>query len=337
MKDQYCSNCHHPVKEANKYCGNCGQKKIEGRIRIFDFLKDLFANIFNWDAKIWITPIMLFRPGFLSQKFFEGKRQRYTNPGKLLLFTLVVYFAIFLFYMGDGFRDLDKGGQTKEKAFAYSFLDEEKDSLQIFLENKYTDVNIEGISDSVVTFLRSDMNGYVSIGFLDLESISQYDLMFLSEEELFEKYEANDLSSQIIIKGIKRIVQSPGGYIKYVVGRSSWIILGSIPFLAFILMLLYIRHKRYYVEHVVFLIHLNSFVFLLGIIFFLLGYIFGVNDMLILLPYLLGMLYAFPAMKIFYGQGYIKTFIKYSVMVMGSFYIFIFLTFLMFALGMLLF
>lgn len=337
MKDQYCPNCHHPIKESSKYCGNCGQKNIQGRIRVLDFIKTLLANVFTWDAKIWLTPFMLFRPGFLTQKFFEGKRKRYTNPGKLLLFTLVVYFAIFLLYMGEGFKSLDEGISTKEKAFAHSFLDEEKDSLQIYLEEKYPEEKIEGISDSIVTFLKSDIKGWVSLGFLDIDNVSREDIMLLDEEVLFEKYNVEGFGPQLIIRGIKRVVESPGGYVKYVVGRSSWLILGSIPFVAFIFLLLYIRHKRYFIEHVVFLVHINAFMFLLGIIFFLIGYAFNINSTLILLPYVLGTLYVFPAMKIYYGQGYGKTFVKYMIALMASFYIFIVLTLLMFGIGLLLF
>lgn len=339
MKNDYCPNCHYPIKESNQYCGNCGQKNRKDRIRLFDFLKDLIASVFNWDAKIWVTPIMLFKPGFLTQKFFEGKRKRYTNPGKLLLFTLVVYFTIFLLYMGEGFKDLDRETQMGNKAFAYSYLDEKKDSLQVFLENEYADENIEGISDSIAAFLKSEIDGSFSfiLGFVEINNISHYDLIFLSEEELFEKYNKDDLVSQSILKGVKKVFQSPGGYMRYVLGRFSWIILSSIPFLALILMLLYFRQKRYLIEHVVFLVHINTFIFLLGIVFFLIGYIFNVIDVLVALPYIIGMVYIFPAMKIFYNQGYLKTFIKYMVLVTASFNVFFLLTVLMFGVGILLF
>lgn len=335
MKDHYCPNCHYPIKYPSNYCSNCGQKNYEGRVRLIDFLKDFITNFFAWDSKIWITPIMLFRPGFLSLQFFEGKRKRYTSPGKLLLFTLVVYFALFFLYFQEGFNSLDAEAKSKGRTYVHALLQENKDTLQVFLEEKYPNQNIEGISDTLATFLDADAIG----GSMDLFGVrlAANDLSILSKEEIYEKYKIENYYHKLMISGVKKVMESPGGYIEYVVGRSSWVILASVPFLAFLMMFLYIRHKRFYIEHVVFLLHANAFIFLTGILCFVIGYIFDINDLLIFVPYVLGTIYVFPAMKVFYGQGYFKTIIKYFVTVMATFYVFLVLTFLMFGLGLVLF
>src|SRR5690606_19705106 len=82
-----------------------------------------------------------------------------------------------------------------------------------------------------------------------------------------------------------------------------------LPAFALLLKLLYVRRKRYYVEHFVFGLHTHAFTFLMFTIM-LLG-----RTNWIRLPATLWMLaYFFLAMKRYYGQGWLKTTLKYIVL-----------------------
>lgn len=86
-----------------------------------------------------------------------------------------------------------------------------------------------------------------------------------------------------------------------------------LPVFAGILKLLYIRRRRYYAEHFVFLLHVHSFVFVLATVMLLLP-----DDWLAGLPEVaLGLwilVYIYMAMKRVYGQGWLKTFAKYWIL-----------------------
>lgn len=82
-----------------------------------------------------------------------------------------------------------------------------------------------------------------------------------------------------------------------------------LPVFAGVLKLLYIRRRRFYAEHFVFLLHVHSMVFLVATAMLLVrSYVPS------LLEALVGgwiFLYIFLAMKRVYGQGWLKTFAKY--------------------------
>ncbi|MGK0388141.1 MAG: hypothetical protein ACI94Y_000869 [Maribacter sp.] len=336
MKNKYCHNCHYPHKTDQRYCSNCGQKNIKGKVRLSEFLRGFFSSIFNWDAKIWITPIMLFRPGFLSSEFFKGRRARYTHPGKLLLFLLVIYSAFFMYYASSGFDRLDEGNDYAKYEHTIQYLEQKKDTLHIYLDEVYPNAKLNGIVDSIERFIAPG-DGTIQIGLSDRISISYRDLATLSDDEFLEKYKVEVYWKKILMKRARKIAVQPGGYLKYLMSRISWVVLASIPFLAIVLMLLYIRQKKYYVEHVVFLVHVNSFMFLLGVLFFIIGYFFDVIPIISLLPFVLGVIYIYFAMKLFYGQSYLKTFIKYTLLFWSSISIFMSLGFAVFGIGLLLY
>ena len=92
-----------------------------------------------------------------------------------------------------------------------------------------------------------------------------------------------------------------------------------LPIFTLSLKLFYVRRKFTYVEHLIFVFHTQTVFFLLLIIFVLLD--FFVNNVPQWVFVLLFLLYLFLAMKKFYGQGYIKTFIKYIMV--NSVYMFL--------------
>jgi len=87
-----------------------------------------------------------------------------------------------------------------------------------------------------------------------------------------------------------------------------------LPLLALIMKLLYWRPKRYYVEHLLFLVHNHAFVFLAFSIVALLTSIPVVGPHLGLLDGLIWLYmiwYIFRAMRVYYGQSRLLTTVKY--------------------------
>ena len=82
-----------------------------------------------------------------------------------------------------------------------------------------------------------------------------------------------------------------------------------LPFFTLFLKLLYIRSKYTYVDHLIFVFHIQTVFFMLFSIFYILK-IVGVNPELWVFI-ILFLLYLIIAMKRFYEQGYFKTFLKF--------------------------
>ena len=85
-----------------------------------------------------------------------------------------------------------------------------------------------------------------------------------------------------------------------------------LPFFTLFLKLFYIRGKYTYVDHLIFVFHTQTVFFMLISIYFLLE-IFGLTPKSWLFT-ILFLIYLFIAMKNFYKQGYLKTFIKFCLL-----------------------
>jgi len=110
----------------------------------------------------------------------------------------------------------------------------------------------------------------------------------------------------------------------------------SLPTFALILMMLYVRHKNYYyVDHGVFSIHVFCATFLLLLSYFIFskikaatdyGWISIIETLIVLGIYF----YLYKAMRNFYGQGRIKTFTKFLILLFLSFICMVLLTTILF-------
>ncbi|MDO6740195.1 MULTISPECIES: hypothetical protein [Polaribacter] len=85
-----------------------------------------------------------------------------------------------------------------------------------------------------------------------------------------------------------------------------------LPFFTLFLKFFYIRRKFGYIDHLIFVFHIQTVFFMLFAIFFLLK-ICGLKPELWIFT-ILFLLYLIIAMKKFYQQGYIKTFMKFMLL-----------------------
>jgi hypothetical protein len=89
-----CGNCGAPMH--GPFCYACGQPE-KGMIRhLASVMADVADTIFNVDSRIFRSILPLyFRPGFLTNEYFAGRRTRYVTPFRLFFFLCVIsFFAI---------------------------------------------------------------------------------------------------------------------------------------------------------------------------------------------------------------------------------------------------
>ncbi|WP_257386894.1 DUF3667 domain-containing protein [Tahibacter caeni] len=115
----HCANCNAPLH--GEYCHDCGQP-IKGMIRPLSGLTaDVFDSVFNIDSRILRTIVPLyFRPGYLTNEYFIGRRVRYVTPFRLFFFlTIVAFFVAQLFSDQMGFSAaISNGIKAGDEALA---------------------------------------------------------------------------------------------------------------------------------------------------------------------------------------------------------------------------
>lgn len=100
-----CDNCGAKLEAEAEYCHLCGQKNLTNDIHMKEFLSQFMSDYFTFDSKFFksILPL-LFKPGFLTDEFFAGRRVRYIPPLRLYIFISIVFFLILSFW-GDNSLD----------------------------------------------------------------------------------------------------------------------------------------------------------------------------------------------------------------------------------------
>ena len=323
----YCPNCDNEQLPENHFCHHCGQKHTDIKRPFWSFFKEFLDTNFNFDSKILRTIVpFLFKPGYLTRLYVEGKRTQYFPPLRIYLFVMV------LFFIGMGVI-LKKIKEEK--------LDErsKQQALFIKMDSVYNDVNakfdkktnlfqtkeqkdtvkkiiLQAIDSHRNKALNKDKKLYkngsnISIGKKKIK-VTDADMATLTPEQVIKKYEYTDFWEKMMVTQVMKVNQNPGEVISdFLTSKLWWLNLLMIPVVAFILKLLYIRRKRFYAEHLIFSFHLSAFLFLLAIpLLFTATVDNHFAEAVNIFVFVAGILYTTLAMKNVYQQSWTKTIFK---------------------------
>ncbi len=258
---------------------------------------------------IWI-------PGKLSLAYVAGEREKYMKPGRFLLVTALLYFAILVFKLNINDNDLRSNDIYSQVAIEN--VRSEMDSLeQVYpIVNKS---NLDSIKKHLFTskkdsadLLLLNPEQVVFFGKLKNYPILKKDVAELKSSDIFEKYGIHSYFEQLAYGQFFKIYKDRAGALKFAVGNMAWTFILSIFLMAFVNKILYIRHGMYYVEHVIFFIHFYSFSFLIFILFGGYRITEGQSSQIELVPisFLIISIFFFLALKRYYQQGIIKSVLK---------------------------
>jgi hypothetical protein len=99
-----CRNCE--TQTVGRYCHACGQDVLSGQGQpIFQFIANLLDNAFAFDHKVWLTiRYLLFKPGFLSNEYRQGRIIRYVQPVKLFWMSTLIFFALLIWTIDANYK-----------------------------------------------------------------------------------------------------------------------------------------------------------------------------------------------------------------------------------------
>jgi len=280
-----CENCGSEVVQ--RYCGACGQRLDPPVHSLWHFSQLAAEDLTHADSRLWRTlAALLFKPGHLTAEFLAGRRARYLPPVRLYL---VLSLAFFLF-----------AAATQPK-FAVLKLgeDPEHPGQTVYRAGPVaaTPIVTPGSAETPeqrAARMCKDVN-YSGPGAAALEPL--------------------------MLSTCHKTIEDNGRHLTEIflhnVPRAMFVFL---PAIAGIMMLLYWRPRRYYVEHLLLLVHNHAFIFLSVMLAWALGLlVHGLPGALVFALTVYFLWYVFRSMRVTYQQGRVRTWGKLLVLVLFYF------------------
>lgn len=327
LAGERCRNCGTVL--AGQYCSRCGQRARGRLISIWELIRDAFGDLFELDSRLWQTLIpLLFRPGRLTRDYLMGRRARFMPPFRTYLVLSVVFFLVAFFDPQHHFGILfepsgpESGPAAERAATAAEIRRQVLDDLAadgIIVRERPpeapeppADAEKEGDTGADRRVPKDDPpigSSIVDCNFdSDLQGLPEWLARRLTPERLrtvCEKIKAD--SGQ---EFQERLLDN--------VPASLFILL---PLMALGLKVLYPLSRRYYVEHLLFVLHYHAFVFLiltLEVLWSRLLALFRlpelVDDLTVLAISIYIPVYLYRAMRRVYGQGRAITLLKFALL-----------------------
>jgi Protein of unknown function (DUF3667)/Domain of unknown function (DUF4286) len=313
-----CRNCGTLL--TGQYCTNCGQRARTRLISIWELVRDAVGDLFELDSRLWQTLIPLtVRPGQLTRDYLMGRRARFMPPFRTYLVLSLAFFLVAFFDPGEQLGLLldpvtttpsevrDEARQRMEEGFEQAAEEFEAQGMAV----------PEGLRNppEIPEAPEEDAESGINVAC----ETSDFDDMDLPQ--WFEERLTPERMKEIC----RRVTADEGrafiGALTDNIPASLFILL---PLMALALKVLYPLSKRYYAEHLLFVVHYHAFLFLV----LTLDILFTRLVQLVQLPGLVSTLsgwavaiyipvYLFKALRRVYGQGRAITFLKFLLLVMA--------------------
>jgi hypothetical protein len=320
-----CENCG--AKLTGQYCSQCGQAAIDYRRSFGHVVLDVLNEFLNWDSKFFGTLGLLFtRPWRLTNEFVEGKRVRHVHPLRLYLLASVAFFFA-VNYGAKGLRfepgktkldpkdraelqaDLNKGDLPPAARAELQRLLDQPPSSPASSPAPTATAEQSPSATTTPTTSPSDstqknygpVNDRPFIVFDDAKSTTPFEhwLEARAKEKMGEH-------------GTKM-----GLFITTLFSNLPYMMLCCIPLFALVLKILYVRRRIFYIDHLIYALHIHSF-FYTGVMLLVLATM-GLNRVLpgafagwiIALLWITFVIQIFLSIRYVYRQGWFISTLKF--------------------------
>src|SRR6476661_2230205 len=258
----HCENCGAPL--TGHYCGQCGQAAVDYRRSFRYVIADVLDSFLNWDSKFFTTiALLIVKPWRLTNEFLAGKRVRYVNPLRLyLLASILFFFAVN--YGAKGLRvDASKLGQKDRTELEAELKNEDlppaaREKLQALLREPETQASPTNVSPSPPVTAspppqsnHEQKEEYGKIGDRPFVLFDQG-----KSTTPFERWIEARAKEKMGEKGTKM-----GLFIATLFSNLPYMMLCCIPLFALVLKVLYIRRRIFYIDHLIYALHIHTFLY----------------------------------------------------------------------------
>lgn len=346
-----CANCDADLR--GQYCASCGQRARNRMISLWELIREASDVLTSLDSRLWRTlGLLMFRPGFLTEDYLLGRRARYIPPLRLFIGGSLLFFfllAIGARYGLEGGMLSATGGEDEPGINFQINLDDDDVETPVAspsatadsdAEPSMADTDIESaglpgtggavVGDAAVpTQLRvppeaddspdpspdaaeaagehqaeGDENGCDDIQFEVPEGWS-WVRRWLTEERLKATC-------------LKITADGGGSFGVALLENIPFMMFVLLPVMAFVMKFAYPLSGRFYVEHLLFLVHFHAFFYLLLTINLIFEWGFEGTELPDWPSYALGIVtaiyvpvYLYRSMRLVYKQGAAATIAKY--------------------------
>jgi hypothetical protein len=326
-----CLNCGATL--GGQYCGYCGQRAASRLISIWELLRDAFGDLLELDSRLWRTLIpLMIRPGKLTRDYLEGRRARYMPPFRMYLVMSIVFFLVAFF---DPREEL--GILFEPQAPSATEPEENTDGVAGIRDEVMRELAEEGIivdepgsadiaDDASEDDDEAGSDGLVIDFSVGGEANGNCDVDDIRDADLPD-WLASRLTEERLKIMCDRIIADDGrAFLKKLLDNVPAALFVLLPLMALVLKLLYPLSKRYYVEHLLFVVHYHAFVFLiltLQVLFSRLGSLFAAPqpaiDSVALAASLYVPVYLYKAQRRVYEQRRFFTILKFLTLTFAYF------------------
>jgi hypothetical protein len=263
-----------------------------------------FEDLTHFDSRFHKSLIpLLFKPGFLSKEYNEGKRTTYLNPVRMYVFVSLLYFLSILLPSNYIFTSQDKtriaGVNISDKAFNLT-TKAENDSLKK-LNTTNTTIGLMGFNLKIKTKNNELYSAKMIADSVVLIKANYADSSWIDRISAVQSFKLSHIDSEVLNE------QLGHGFYKNL-PKMMFVLL---PIFALLLKLIYIRRKVYFVDHAIFSIHFHCFVFINFLAQNIFDFISTFTFLIDAFLWIGLLIYLFIALKKVYAQSYLKTFLKY--------------------------
>jgi Protein of unknown function (DUF3667) len=255
----HCENCGTQLQ--GHWCAKCGQPAIDYRRSFRHVIADLLNEFLNWDSKFFATiGLLVVRPWKLTNEFLAGHRVRYVHPLRLyLLASILFFFAVN--YGARGLRFEPGNLSPKDRAELEADLKKEdlppaaREKLEALLRESPASPapspQTTAPSPSPAPKTDKQKQEFGKVGERPFVVFDQ-----AKSTTPFESWIEARAKEKMGEHGTKM-----GLFISTLFSNLPYMMLCCIPLFALVLKILYVRRHIFYIDHLIYALHIHTFAY----------------------------------------------------------------------------
>src|SRR5438105_7834442 len=280
----HCQNCG--AELTGPHCAQCGQAAIDYRRSFRHVIVDVLDSFLNCDSKFFATiGLLIVKPWRLTNEFLAGKRVRYLHPLRLyLLASILFFFAVN--YGARGLR-LEPGKiSEKNRSAVAAAVAEKRDEIEAELDKENLSTDERKKAQEALDYLTKPSAAATAIAEQQTSptitptaspaiplTASPADgekrTYGAVNERPFLVFDADKKSSTPFDRSLDARAKDKMGehgtkmglFISTLFSNLPYMMLCCIPLFAFVLKVLYVRRHIFYIDHLIYALHIHTFAY----------------------------------------------------------------------------
>jgi len=339
-----CTNCDTML--TGQYCAQCGQRFGTRMISLWELIREASEFLTDLDSRLWRTlGLLLFRPGRLTLDYLRGRRARYIPPLKLFIgLSLLFFFLLALgprlgIQGGPGISaQVDGDGDSADVVFSLGPGEDAEPPVESAADS--ADEPAASASETATTDkpdpepgqdLATEPDDATEGDSVSAEAEAEAHEDPCEDIEIEIGPEFSWLSGWLTEERLKatcnKVVADHGqSYGRALLDNIPMMMFFFMPVMALVVKLGYPLSRRYYVEHLLFLVHFHAFFFLILSLNLLAEWLFEETRLpdwpsttLAVITAIYVPVYLYRSMRLVYQQSPGVTLAKYALLSLAYF------------------